>query len=73
MLEAFLITKKDIDSILSLLSCAQTDGNYIMESWVQVQRCVSCLDRLHVYGGAPATMEDSRYLSFAWLIPPATN
>lgn len=53
---------EDIESIQALISIAQSDGNYIVDSWTQVQRCVSFLDRIHIYG--VIALEDVKYLLF---------
>eukprot|EP01113_Clastostelium_recurvatum_P048624 TRINITY_DN889_c0_g1_i4.p1 TRINITY_DN889_c0_g1~~TRINITY_DN889_c0_g1_i4.p1 ORF type:complete len:1883 (+),score=603.78 TRINITY_DN889_c0_g1_i4:151-5799(+) len=39
---------KSSESIKVLLNFAFTDGNYLQESWTQLLRCVSLMERLHL-------------------------
>eukprot|EP00211_Chloroparvula_japonica_P000492 CAMPEP_0119126116 /NCGR_PEP_ID=MMETSP1310-20130426/5159_1 /TAXON_ID=464262 /ORGANISM="Genus nov. species nov., Strain RCC2339" /LENGTH=1764 /DNA_ID=CAMNT_0007116253 /DNA_START=14 /DNA_END=5308 /DNA_ORIENTATION=- len=44
------VKPKNIRAIRALLSLAQTDGNYLQDSWIYVLLCVSQLERMYLIG-----------------------
>mmetsp|Transcript_25091 Transcript_25091/g.27905 ORF Transcript_25091/g.27905 Transcript_25091/m.27905 type:complete len:953 (+) Transcript_25091:2-2860(+) len=50
---------KNIESIKVLINIAQTEGNYLGDSWKQVLRCTSQLDRLQHLSGPDVSEEIS--------------
>jgi brefeldin A-inhibited guanine nucleotide-exchange protein len=42
--------QKHVDGIKMLISVALSDGDYMMESWGQILRCISQLSRLQLFG-----------------------
>ena len=41
---------KNIDTIKTLISVAQTDGNYLGHSWLDILRCISQLELAQLIG-----------------------
>ena len=41
---------KNIDTIKTLISVAQTDGNYLGRSWLDILRCISQLELAQLIG-----------------------
>lgn len=52
---------KNVDSIRALISVAQTDGNYLGSSWLDILRCISQLESANVIATTPLT---PRVISF---------
>jgi brefeldin A-inhibited guanine nucleotide-exchange protein len=42
--------QKNIESIKTLIQIANSDGNYLQDSWTQVLNCISQLERLQILG-----------------------
>ena len=42
--------QRNVESIKTLLEISLTDGNYLQDCWLQVLRCISQLEQLHVIG-----------------------
>ena len=41
---------KHVQCIKTLISIADTEGNFLQDSWIHVLRCISQLDRMHLIG-----------------------
>merc|ERR1712137_1497497 len=42
--------QKNIEAIKCLIEIANSDGNYLQDSWTQVLRCISQLAKIHILG-----------------------
>ena len=42
--------QKNVESIKALMEIALTEGNYLQDCWLQILRCISQLEQLHVIG-----------------------
>ena len=50
---------KNVDTIKTLISVAQTDGNYLGRSWLEILKCISQLELAQLIGTGVKT----KYLS----------
>lgn len=49
-----MMKSKNIDSIRTLISVAQTNGNYLGHSWLHILRCISQLESANVIATSTA-------------------
>lgn len=50
---------KNIQCIKTLINIAETEGNFLQDSWIHVLRCISQLDRMHLIGGGGRAVDSS--------------
>lgn len=50
---------KNIQCIKMLISIAETDGNFLQDSWIHVLRSISQLDRMHLIGGGGRAVDST--------------
>ncbi|PRP79080.1 brefeldin A-inhibited guanine nucleotide-exchange protein 2-like [Planoprotostelium fungivorum] len=55
--------QKNIESIKTLMDVALTDGNYLHDSWLQILKCMSILEQLHLVGSGASTEAIPRFNS----------
>lgn len=60
---------KNIQCIKTLINIAETDGNFLQDSWIHVLRCISQLDRMHLIGGGGRNVDSSFSAGEASLAP----
>lgn len=60
---------KNIQCIKTLINIADTDGNFLQDSWIHVLRCISQLDRMHLIGGGGRNVDSSFSAGEASLAP----